>query len=371
MRTRDAVLDYQATQKDTATYTKDLDLTDPVSALAIEVECTNGSTSNEDNFISDIVTKIEVVDGSDVQVSLTLTQLEALHFYKTGKNPTLFPSEWASGIQRHQALLLFGRYLWDPLYGMDFTRYKNPQLKITFNKAAIRAASGTGFATGDNIKLTVVAKIMEELGAKPVKFLMQKEIDSFTLGASGEKRVELPTDYPYRLALLRAWLQGSDIDECVTQLKLTCDTDKFIALNRYVKQLDAEALAQFGFVGPFKHDIYRAHGATVRLLCNKEPAVSITEKAGVADIPCVNWEWSSQLYLSLFTHAGANDSTARQLTMKEFGHALHATVPIIFGRMNEPDTWFNATKYKKVEAVLTQGAAGAFSLVLEQERPLP
>lgn len=368
MKTRDAVLDYQYTAKDTEAYKKDLSLVEPISAIELEVECTNGATSNIDNFISDIVTKIEVVDGSEVLYGLNMSQLEAMYFYKLGKMPCIFPSEWAGGVQRHNVLLLFGRYLWDRDYAFNAKSFTSPKLQVTFNKAAIRAAAADGFATGDNIKLTTVAKVFEDVPA-PAQFLMAKQIENFTSVGSGEKRVDLPTDYVYRMILARFYKAASDIDEVVTDIKLTCDTDKVIPFNRKTKQLDAQALAMFGLVDPFKHDILRAHGATVRLLCNKEPVVSITEKAGVADIPCVNWEWSSQFYLSLFTHAGANDATARNLTVKEFGHALHATLPIPFGRPGMPEDWFDPTVYKKLELVLTQGVAAAVcEIAAEQVR---
>lgn len=369
MKTRDGVLAYEEACKDTQTWTKDIELTEPISAFNFEIRCTNGATSNLDNFISDIVTKIEVVDGSDVLASLNMSQLEALHFYKTGKTPCLFPSEWAGGVQRHNASLFFGRYLWDPLYALDAKKFTNPQLKVTFNKAAIRAAGGEGFASGDNILLTVVAKLFED-GIAPTKFLMQKQIDSFTSAASGEKRIDLPVDYVYRMLMGRFWLQASDIDEIIEQIKMTCDTDKFIPFNRYVKQLDAEALNQFG-LAEFKHDILRAHGATVRLLVNKEPTCTAFLGLALNDIPTPAFQWSSQLYLYLYVaNTGVGDPTARNITMHEQGHALHATLPILFGRPDVPEDWFNPTAFKKVELVLTQKKVnGVCEIVAEQVRP--
>lgn len=369
MKTRDAVLDYQYTAKDTETYKKDLDLAEPISALELEVECTNGATSNEDNFISDIVTKVEVVDGSEVLESLNMSQLEAIHFYKMKETPCLFPSEWAGGVQRHNALLLFGRYLWDRNYAFNPKAFKNPQLKVTFNKAAIRAASATGFASGDNIKITTVAKVFADLPA-PAQFLMQKQIENFTSAASGEKRIELPTDYIYRMLLMRFWLEGSDVDEIISDAKLTCDTDKFIPWNRKVKQLDAAAFAMFGEV-ELKHDIFRATGPQVRLICNKEPWVTaFVRNPGIADI-LVPWaQWSSRLEFELYTHAGALDSTARQITCWEHGHAIHSTVPALFGRFDVPEDWFNPKEYGKVELVLTQATVNAVcEILLEQVKP--
>jgi len=373
LKTRDAVLEYQYTAKDTETKTKDLDLTEPISAIEIEVECTNGATSNLNNFISDIVTKVEVVDGSDVLASLNMSQLEALHFYKTGKMPCIFPSEWAGGIQRHNATLFFGRHLWDREYALDPKKFTNPQLKVTFNKAVIRAANGTGFASGDNIKLSLIAKVFADLPA-PAQFLMQKQIESFTGAASGEKRVELPRDYIYRMLLTRFWLEGYDINELISDIKLTCDTDKFIPFNRKTQQLDAYALSLFG-LGQIKHDILRGHTVAspyVRLIFNKEPWVTLQMQApGQPHFFVPYAQWSSRLEFEFYNSAGAIDSTARKITAIEQGHAPHATLPITFGRLNEKDDWFDPKVWGKLELVLTQATiAGAVcEVVAEQVRP--
>ena len=369
MRTRDAVIEYQKTLDDAGTLTKDLDLVDPVSALALEFEGTNGTTSNEDNFISDVITKIEIVDGSEVLYSLNQMQLEALHFYKTGKSPTLFPSEWASGAQRHACLLLFGRTLWDQEFAMDFTRFRNPQLKITTNIAAIRAAAAAGAFVSGTLKGTIVAKVMEDV-AKPSKYLMAKQIANWTSGTSGEKRIELPVDYPYRMLLARLWVEGSDINEVVTDIKLTCDMDKFIPFNRKVQQLDAEALAMFGMT-ELKHDLVRAHNSDIRTLINKE-GNSIIFTGGQDDgLICVDrWQWSSQIHLTLVLHDGTYEGTAKKLHMAERGHALHATLPIPFGILDRPETWFDPTAYKKIEVVLTEAVAATCEIALEQVRPL-
>ncbi len=369
MRVRDGVIQYQYTMTDTETLIQDINIPDPISAFWIEVWCTNGATSNKGNFISDIITKIELVDGSDVLASLNMAQLEALHFYKTGKTPGLFPSEWGSGTQRHGVYLLFGRYLWDPMFCFVPTKYRNPQIKITANKAAIRAAAADGFAVGNNILLTIVAKIFEE-GASPVGHLMQKQINSWTSVGSGDKRIDLPIDYTYRLLMPRFWKQQSDIDEIVTNLKLTCDTDKFIPFNRKMRDLDSEAFQMFGR-SMLKHDVYVAHQIAFRELNNKENSstAALWENTS-GNIIGIQYEWSSEGKLTIITNAGAVVSSDQKVTMKEDGHALHATLPLPFGRFMEPETWFDPTKFGKVELVLSEGVASAVcEIVLEQVRP--
>ena len=368
MKTRDYVIEYQKTLDDSGTLIKDLDAVEPISALYLEFEAANGATSNKGNFLSDVITKIEITDGGDVEYSVNLSQLEALYFYKTHKLPVLFPSEWAAGTQRHGVYMLFGRYLWDPTYNLALARYTNPQLKITSNLSAIRTADGTGFDTA-TLKATIVAKLMKEVPAAPT-FLAAKETEPFTSAASGEKRVELNRDRIYRLLLLRFWLQGYDVNEIVSDVKLTADMDDYVVFNRKLQQLDAEALAEYGAPG-YKHDMLFGHGDSIRVLFNKEPfATPYAQAPGTPRMFNLTAQWSSLLSeLEVYAHDGSLDTTDRKVTAWVRGHALHACVPVVFGILNEPNTWFDPRVYKKLELVLTQGtASAACSVVAEQVR---
>ncbi len=373
MRARDGVLLYNEAQpSDASTKSIDLKIADPVSAIELEFAATNGATSNVGNFLSDCVTKIEIVDGSEVLYSLSLAELEALHFAKIGKTPALFPSEWAGGGQRHNCLLMFGRRLWDPSYAIDFTRFLNPQLKITWNLAAIRAIAATAFATG-SFHISAIAKIMEQPATRPTQYLMAKELDSFTSSASSgaEERHELPRDRIYRMLMTRHWVQLSDIQEITSDLKLTLDTDAYIAFNRKVQQLDAAAFARWG-AGRIKHDLRIADNTQSRLMFNKEPDVRANwTTQNLFAIWGIAYQWSSEIKSWLGTHAGVADATVREMTAVEEGHALHATLPLPFGDMDSPDTWFDPRPYKKMELVFTSGGtAGSCQIVGEQVRSL-
>lgn len=368
MRTRDAVLEYRKTLDDTGTLIKDIDITDPISAFYLCFRGTNGSTSNKGNFLSDVITKVEIVDGAEVLYSLNLSQLEALQFYKTGITPGIFSSEWPDKGSRHNVYLLFGRHLWDTEFGFNPGRYTNPQLKITTNIAAIRAASATTAYTTGSLNASIVAKIMEDTPA-PAQYLAAKEIDSFTAASSGDKRVDLPVDLPIRMMMFRAYEQLSDIDEIITDVKLTADADKFVLLNRKVKQMDAEALMQFG-VARLKHDIFCSDLEAVRGFLNKEAEVDVYyDSESTATIVGVAYCWSNEIKLNIQTDAGAKDGTDRQYTLVEHGHALHATWPHVFGKLNDPNTWLNPRQWRKLEAVLTQDDAdGVVEIVVEQVR---
>jgi len=369
MKTRDAVLCYQETQTaDASTKPIDLDITDPVSALCFEFEAVNGSTNNQNNPLSRCIKELQVVDGSDVLAKMSFEQAQALQFYKTGRQPELRIDEGPDKGDVIGCSILFGRHLYDREYALDLSRFANPKLKITWDLETIRDIdAATAFTTG-SLKVSAWAKVMEDMPTPPSKFLMQKEIDAFTLGSSGEKRVLLPTDYIYRMLMIRAYLAGYDVDENITQLKLTCDTDKFIPFDRHTKQLDAELAQLFGNAVVWKR-CHATHGDTVWLPINKEPQLSL-QCTTLNYLPSYAWCWSGNFYLLLGDTAGGNVSADTRVDAIIEGHALHSTLPIPMGKMDEPDTWFDPTKHKKFEAVLTQGAAAAFSIVGEQIRPL-
>ncbi len=367
LKTRDAVLAYQETQSsDKSTKTIDLDIVDPVSALAFEFEATNGTTNNKANPLPFAITKIQVVSGSDVLASLSFTEMQALKFYKDGRQPQLRESEDASSVQVIGTSLLFGRRLWDKDYALDLTRFKNPQLKISWDLTNIRAVSATtAFATG-TFKLSAWAKVMEGQPA-PGNFLMDKVIDAWTGATSGDKRRELPVDYVYRLLMLRLYSRGYDVDECITKLKLTCDTDKFIPFERYTKQLDAELAQLFGNVVVWKK-LSAGHGTTVWFEINKEPQLHMQVPV-LGYNASYGWCWSGNASLLVANASGSADTTERRIDALIEGHALHHTLPIPMGDMDDPATWFDPTQYRKVELVGTEAVASANTLVGEQVRP--
>jgi len=368
IRVRDAVLRDSQTYSDTETVIIPLDGLDPISYFLLKVHCTNGATSNLANPISGIVSLIEVVDGSDAIISLSGVQAQCMQYYKTGKLPPIFPSEWDGGQQREHFHVLFGRKHWDTMYGFLPGRYGNPQLKVTFNKAAVRAAGATGYAAGDNIVMTVVAKIMEE-GANFRNVLMQKEIYSYTSDTSGQERFTLPSDYGYRMGMMRAYLDGNDINENMSDLKITMDNDKFILFDRDVQELDAEALARYGIQG-YKLDVFRAGSTNFPVLWNKEPHYNGWVRVpGTPRNLLIYAQWSSNIYMELYDLAGALDGTSREITGVCWGHCPYSTVPVWFGDPDDPDFIFDPTRYGKVEVIADEDAASANSFVLEQVRP--
>lgn len=367
MRTRDAVLLYQEVQaSDASSKDIDLDLVDPVSALGFEFEATNGTTNNQNNPLPFCIKKLEVVDGSDVLCSLSFRQAQALQFYKTGGRPTLREDEGPSSVQTIGCLILFGRYLWDRAYALNLAMFKNPKLRITWDLAYTRAVDGTtAFVTG-TLKISAWAKVMEGEAA-PGKFLMPKEIESWTGATSGDKRHELPVDYVYRMLMLLQHNIFAGPEVSIPKFKLTCDTDKFIPLERYTKQFNEEMAQIFGNVHVWKR-YHAAHGDTICFPIFKEPQLKAVV-IGMGYTLQYGWCWTGEASIFLADATGGAVSADTRIDAEIWGHSLHCSLPIPMGVLSEPDTWFDPTPYKKLELVTTEESATHNTIVVEQVRP--
>ena len=369
MKYRNVEWYYQQALDDAGTKIMDFKTKEPISAIRLTFVGTNGATHNKDNRLNDVITKVEIVDGSDQLVSLTLKELQALEFRRTGKMPFMRPGELGGGGQEESVLILFGRKLWDNEYYLDLTKFTNPQLKITTNIAAVRAAAATAFLAG-SLKVTVDLYTIPE-GAAPAKgFMMTKNVRSFTSGTSGDEPTSLPKDYPYVGLMLRAFTAGNDVDENISKLKIDCDTGKFIPLEKYIKDIYK---AEEEDLGPAElhYYLYRKDNETVTHDLNHDPIVSVMGR-DANDVINVNTCWSSRFTLRFYTgNTGAAVVVEELLPFIVRGSCPHSTIYVPFGLRGEPDTYFNPKDYEDISLILTQAAASAVSIILEQLRSYP
>lgn len=357
---------YQLTLDDVGTKIIDLKASSPVSAIRLTFLGTNGATSCKDNRLNDVITKIELVDGSDQLLSLSLKQAQALEFRRTGKMPFMRPGEKASGGQEEGCMLLFGRALWDPELYLDLTKFKNPQLKITTNISAVAAASATAFLSG-SLKVTMDLYLIEE-GAQPaVGFMMAKDIYGFTSATSGDEHIDLPTDYPYVNLMIRAYTAGNDVDENISDLKIDCDSGKFIPIDKKVKDVYKREEQDLGPCH-LKYWLFRENGETVYHDLNHDPIISLLPVAAKRIAGCT-YSWSGRFVLTYYDDTGAAVTAEDEILMVVHGSCLHSTVNVPFGLREDPASYFDPTMFGDIDLVLTQAAASAVSVVLEQLRP--
>lgn len=201
----------------------DINLRDIISSIMVVFTAKNGADHISAHPAANI-TKVEIVDGSDVLFSLSGKQTQALNFYNRG----LKPYTYIDTIDDHWCTaafgLDFGRFLFDPVLAFDPNKFTNPQLKITWNEAVCQTLAEDNYCT-------ILADIFDEIVPTPTGFFMTKEIYNYTVAETGYEYIDLPTDYITQQIFVRTQLAGSTFETIIDEFKLSEDNDKRIPLD--------------------------------------------------------------------------------------------------------------------------------------------
>lgn len=211
-----------------ATKTMDLNVQDPISRIDIRFVITKVVDTMSGHPAID-VTKIELVDGSDVLFSLSGYECQALNIYDR-RCGTMLEGDRSIGVDQvgHYGVD-FGRWLWDEMLAFVPTKFNNPQLKITYTLTNSDASATAG-------KLEVIGYLFDQKTVSPIGFLMSKEFYSYTCGAANSyEYVDLPKDYVLRKLLIRGFKAGSEPWAQISEFKVDEDNEKRIPLDWLVE----------------------------------------------------------------------------------------------------------------------------------------
>jgi hypothetical protein len=351
---------------DSGTLTIPLNINEPISQIELHWAADNGATNNQANYLHDLVSSCELVDGSEVLWSLPMVKGQALNFFEMGKLPLMNMTEWADDGNREAVWMNFGRHRMDRELALIPSRFKNPQLKVAWDLTKVRACGADGYDTGSG-RLTVLAHVLPEAaGARG--WLMPKEVYSFTSASSGDEPVDLPLDYPYRLLTVRSIESAKDFRENISNLKLSIDQDKLIPFDLETFRLQELNRDWFGLaMEGIKFD--RAHGDVPVIHINELDTIQLMSDEAAA-VPYVGYAWSSMFGLNLLDIAGGGaHSGDSEIRYFGWGYTPHNTVAWPFGDMDDIASWFDPTPYRSVRLKLTQIESGAaVSVCLQQYR---
>lgn len=365
MKFRTSEMFFELALDDTGTKPIDLKTKVPLSAIRLEFKGTNGASYNKSNRMDDVITKIEVVDGSDVLYSLNLKNGQAQQFFDTKRTPFIRIEERGGGSIRQQVLMLFGPKLNDLDYWLDLTKFTSPQLKITTNEDAVRAMGTTGFLSG-SFKVTVTLHLIEE-GANPSKgFFMCKEVYSFTSATTGDEHVSLPMDYPIAGILLRSYVAGNDINENISHVKLSCDVGSYVPIDKKLGDIITMNEEDYG-ICEIRAQLDRKNGETVLHCINKEPVAMLLGDEAVLVMQAM-YQWSGQFNLTMQDNSGSAVTAERWIRAIIQGTCLHSATYIPLGVHDNVETYFDPKAWNDVELILTQAAAAVTEINLQQLR---
>jgi len=350
---------------DSGTRTFDINVTDPITALWVKFQATNGGTSNRGNTLPPCISAIEVIDGADVLYSMDGAEAMALACYQLGKMPRQEVSENPDDPVTFTVPIMFGRMFGDPEYAFDPAKFVNPQIRISWNLATVRAVGATGFLTG-TLQVSIVAHIMEGAGA-PSHLLMPKEVYTWTSVAAGTEYIDLPTDYPYRGMLLRGVLAGNPWHWMYDQIRVNCDGGKFIAMNqRGWDLINQMSMYQRRF--HYRHDFYAGDGVTLATVLGEFETIAMLPSVVVDCVAEYSSTGAGNGSLQVRT-AGALDAANHKWQADVSGYNPYDGVYIPFGRQDMPGDWFPATAFKGIKLEIRGGVNNALMYVaLVQDR---
>ena len=335
------------------TKTLDINLADPISRITVQFKGLN-SDNTPIAHPAKMISKIEVVDGSDVIYSLSGVECQALNYYDKGRMPHTVLNYMNDVYAIATFELDFGRYLWDPILALDPRKFTNPQLKITHNKAL-------GGSSPDAGELSVFAHIFDEKAVSPTGFLMNKEQYGCTLVASASEHIDLATDHPYRKLLLQSMSVTLQPWQQYNQIKLDQDNGRKVIIN---DEKTSNLLKLVRMWPEFQETMYAVSTSDAE----DYPCAATYERiATLAQVGEALDSWIVDTYGgSINIDATAGGSIMAIIS----GLCPHSTFCLPFGLQEDPEDWFKVEGIGSLRLSLKGGssASGTCEVISQQIR---
>ena len=339
------------------THTLDLNVAEPISRIELRYKVTKSLAYMTAHPAADII-KIELVDGSDVLFALSGYECQALCIYDRRTPSMCHGQHTLDNSEESSYGLDFGRYLWDPEFALVPSRFRNPQLRISYNSRL--CDTGATVPT-----LEIFAYIFDERQISPVGFMLSKEhykaacpaVDSY-------KYVELPGDFPIRQLLVRGFHSGHEVWDSVKAVRLDEENEKRVPFDwdteeyhRLMKGSWQQIQEQFIILPADADENYYV-----------TPSAFYTAVCGAGTIlatPLTIGGWPTG---GLVNVAGCPAMSMSGMVM---GYLPNHTIQFPFGDQQDKDAWYDVQKLGSARLRITggdSGVDGAFQVVLQQLR---
>ena len=330
---------------------------DPISALHFHLSVFAPTVPHIDHLLA-AFPKIEIVDGSDVIMSVSGTQMGANYFYDTGKLASYIVYTSVGGTHDAECSILFGRWVGDELLALDPKKFDNLQIRITYNAALHDAGN-----TVTNIEIH--AEVFDEKVITPVGFLQIREFERHVPATLTVHEIELPTDLPIRKLYVQSPMTNAEVADNLGRTRLDEDNDKRVVYDLALLRWEAFNFKWFGEVEQ------RVLGQGVRAVGS--PIFAAPTVAGMIWISNTITEdaWNSG--------AGVGGRYAPILVSPNslvfggvIGHAPYGAYCMPFGKQDNIDDWYDVTRIGdlrfRVWGGTGVGATPILATVLQQLR---
>lgn len=321
----------------------ELNMVTPISRITIQMKATN-TDSVPVGHPALMVKKIEVVDGSDVIFAMTGSECQALNYYDQGRMPHNVMNYIAAVSAIATYHLDFGRELWDEELALDPKKFKNLQLKITYD-------DNLGGCTSTASTISVFAWLFDAETITPRGFLMSKEQYVYTQNATAHEYIQLPTDYDIRKLLIQSLYADKQPWEQYNRIKISEDNDRRIAINNL---RTSDLLKLYQPDERIQEDLMLLIVATPD---NYYVAATYdTVAVGTGMVATDAAIASVQSYGGIISILGTN-TQAHEWHVT--GLAPHGTLCIPFGVQDDMADWYTVSQLNELLLDITQGAGAS------------
>lgn len=339
-----------------------LNFSEIASRLRLRYKFTNGTPLINIAHPAECLTKIEIVDGSEVLYSLSGQEAQAMNFYDKGKSPHNVFNVDTSQDQYTFIDIDFGRFLWDTELGLNLDPFDNPQLKVTYDEDAANTSGSAG-------TLEVLGFLFDDKSVSPTGFFRNTEHYTYTPSASAHEYVELPSDYVLRKMLLRTYTTDVDPVVQMDSIKLSENQGKKIPLDISWRDLAYMNIDIFGLLSEYctmdlvvtATDWY----VTPSYLVQVNPVNTGDVTTGSAEFPGIT---IANTHVSL----SASITCIRNKTYVA-GYAPHNVLALPFGDQMDIGDWYDIASLKSLRADLLptsdDQSGGEVCMILQQLRP--
>jgi hypothetical protein len=369
----------------TGVYKKDLPKQGGISAIDLGFRLTNGATSAVNLDLLDVIKKIELIfNGTDRRYSLTGQELFRLNWLKFGAPMMYNWDQSGSAVQEVRMRLQPGRYIGDPQYGIDLSKFNNVQLNVDYDCTVWGAAAATTFATG-TFTPSVLLHMFQPGQVPGFKGMIgAREIWNYTtVGGSLRKDIDLPSQNPISgiavVAMEDNVAEGTDITDVIIgkdQYRTRWIDGKWYDLQPWVnerltvreetfKLYPTAADSLDGHLANIKHQMF--HSVQLTPTATASDAVNIIG----ADDPVGNRSTIAGTCINVDTDAtptvvGKAMVAGTETWLTNIGD-VHGMLYFPFGDQMELNDVLTRNDLQSAQVQLLDAAAGAYTAVIVEE----
>lgn len=330
---------------------------DPISALMVQVRLT-GATGTPALPADQAITRMKIVDGSEVLYNGRGLVGVPLGFNVLGREPVHF-NGFQNLIQNIATFIIpFGRFLGDPEYALDPSKYKNPKIEIEHSYTT----GGLGTPSAATIQL--YAMMFDQKQPSLKGFLKTKEVYSYTCTDSGVTTVELPVDLPIRTLMVQSYAKGKSVNDQIDSMKFSEDNDKHIIFDESTSNLVKLIFPQKAFIEKM---LGETNSTTQRLHygynCYESYMTAISTLVAT-DIYSI---------VSYGPNIDVRSTTACEFTGERVGYCPNGMIWMPLGNPADPTDWLMPRPDMDLDLRLTCGssvlASSTAQVLVQQEQP--